>query len=131
MLWGLILAMPICGVSGVLAQWLGAQHYHRVAAFEHTSADRHSHFGLLRHHHSHADRSVVAIGVDSAVPLLESVPAAASLMPLVALTAPPMLLLHIGLRHVRPQALVLLPQGRDTEPLDRPPDARPAHTPST
>lgn len=132
MLWGLILAMPICGISGVVAQWLGAQHFHRVFAGVSAVPQEHphSHFGLLRHHHQHADPSVVVVGIDAEAAASELVPAAASLMPLVTLTAPTLLLLQMGLRHARPHTALSLLPGRETVPLDRPPDRVVARSPN-
>ena len=79
--WGLMLALPICGASSTLAALLGSKHFHTSAAataqpsrslpaladFRRSSlvtptpASGHAHSWLARHPHASVDDSVIAL----------------------------------------------------------------------
>lgn len=62
-IWWLAFALPLHGMSAVVTQWLGTQHYHRVAVA--SAAQRlhpHHHSAIERHRHQPADATVTAVG---------------------------------------------------------------------
>lgn len=83
MVWCLLLAVPVYGVSGTLVELLGSAHVHRAGSLSvsHDSADPmagwvdmrraaasvrtgprvHSHAGLERHHHDRDDADVITL----------------------------------------------------------------------
>ena len=83
-IWFLLVAIPLCGLSATLASMLGASHFHRdVASSEiglegwtdfrrsdHVSDGtprRHTHNFFQRHHHDRNDATVVALDGDDGV----------------------------------------------------------------
>ncbi|MBA2722375.1 MAG: hypothetical protein H0W48_04540 [Methylibium sp.] len=80
----LLVALPVYGLAGSIAQWLGVQHSHdhgavlahaadpmagwqdfrRIVAVGDATAHGHDHAALERHHHARGDASVNSLGSD-------------------------------------------------------------------
>lgn len=139
-LWGLIFTLPIYGVSGLVTQWLGAQHFHsaestkrveRIAAVTqsnlvvrgHGHGHQHAHTSLARHHHETGDASVVALGADSPSIDSDSGYQSGSVLQVVALSNLASLYLRAGLSHAEPAAQALRASDGMSRLLERPPKA--------
>lgn len=136
--WCLLVALPVYGLSGALVQMLGAQHVHlRMAAGQDSlagwedfrrslphrvaaaTAHAHGHAAFERHHHAPDDASVSALGGTSSDDAGSS-PAGASA--LVLALAPQAPLPLPGATRADWPSLALLPiHSCDTARLERPP----------
>ncbi len=120
-LWCLVYALPLQGLSGTLAQWLGSLHLHRgtavVAAHHH-----HDHAAPQRHTHALTDASVVALGPDAAQGASEPAAGWDVSGSLIGLGGLARLALREGLSHARPASDAWSMCEREIEPADKPPD---------
>jgi hypothetical protein len=123
-LWCLIYALPLQGLSGVVAQWLGAQHFHReVAVSAFADHHHHGHAAVQRHRHTVTDATVIAIGVDAGngEADLTSLPGAWG--SLAGTCASARLHLQAGLSHERPASTAWSVLSCEAQQVDKPPDA--------
>jgi hypothetical protein len=125
-LWCLIFALPLQGMSGVVAQWLGAQHVHRqgasVSHAAHHHHDHHDHAAVQRHHHPLTDASVLAVGADASGGDADLSASAGAWGATVAGGRAAGLPLRGGLSHEHPGSTAWAVHGCDAWPVDKPPD---------
>ena len=126
-LWCLIFSLPLQGMSGVVAQWLGAQHVHReivsVANGHHHHRHQHAHDAVERHHHALTDTTVVAVGSDAGNGEADSGPVTGAGSAAIAGSGPKPWPLRAGLSHARPRTAAWSVVSCDVQRLDKPPDA--------
>ena len=141
MLWCLLLALPLEGLSVATAQMLGANHFHRGMAMVVSSMDGwtdfrrashvsdsprrvQSHAGVQRHHHAFDDVSVVSIEAQIGESPFDTASGAASAIWLVFAPASGLQVPRADpMRSSWPRPAVAAIQSGDVRRLERPPQA--------